>query len=307
MHKIKDKKCKISDFKTTRKTCLWQHESSAHNNIVQTWEESKAKHSEPKETNAETVQAEILTKTISETVYQAANLAQQRSKTQDQVPLCLQSDSEKESTDARSKQTQAVSQDYAKWTFSDFYEVEDKLNNRYRCLLCHRSISQLFNMRGHVNRVHLKIKPQICDQCGYATTSKSALMKHIRNVHDQIKDKKCNKCDYATGYSWCLKAHIINVHNKNKNIKDKKCKVCHYTTHLISYLRKHERRVHNITQTGAAFTKCSTIFLRLFLLQFFSKPIQMHQILPHKEELWKNCRKIVERFCGPPTGRGGRE
>jgi hypothetical protein len=38
----------------------------------------------------------------------------------------------------------------------------------------------------------------------------------------------------------------------------------------------------------------STILLRLFLLQFFSKPIRMHQILPHKEELWKNCRKIVE-------------
>jgi hypothetical protein len=40
----------------------------------------------------------------------------------------------------------------------------------------------------------------------------------------------------------------------------------------------------------------STIFLRLFLLQLFSKPIRMHQILPHKEEWWKNCRKIVEKL-----------
>jgi hypothetical protein len=51
----------------------------------------------------------------------------------------------------------------------------------------------------------------------------------------------------------------------------------------------------------------STIFLRLFLLQFFSKPIRMHQILPHEEELQKKCRTIVERFCMPSTYRGDRE
>jgi hypothetical protein len=33
----------------------------------------------------------------------------------------------------------------------------------------------------------------------------------------------------------------------------------------------------------------------------------MHQILPHQEELKKNCGRIVERFCRPSTGRGGGE
>jgi hypothetical protein len=37
----------------------------------------------------------------------------------------------------------------------------------------------------------------------------------------------------------------------------------------------------------------STILLRLFLLQFFPKPIRAHQILPNEETLWKNCRKIL--------------
>jgi hypothetical protein len=63
----------------------------------------------------------------------------------------------------------------------------------------------------------------------------------------------------------------------------------------------------NYNLQGRHSPNVSTIFLRLFLLQFFSKPIRMHQILPHKEELRKNCRIFLERFCGPSTGRGGRE
>jgi hypothetical protein len=72
---------------------------------------------------------------------------------------------------------------------------------------------------------------------------------------------------------------------------------------------KSEHRLQRVNSKslGRHSPNVSTSILRLFLLQFFSKPIRMHQILPHKEELWKNCRKIVDRFCGPSTGRGGRE
>jgi hypothetical protein len=58
---------------------------------------------------------------------------------------------------------------------------------------------------------------------------------------------------------------------------------------------------------GAEFTKCSTILLRLFLLQFFPTPIRMHQIFSNKEELYKNCGKIVARFCICAMTVGGGE
>jgi hypothetical protein len=58
-----------------------------------------------------------------------------------------------------------------------------------------------------------------------------------------------------------------------------------------------------LSQLGRHSPNVSTILLRLFLLQFFPKPIRIHQILPTEDELWTNCGRTVEKLWAWTDGR----
>jgi hypothetical protein len=53
----------------------------------------------------------------------------------------------------------------------------------------------------------------------------------------------------------------------------------------VAFVPDNEKCIKLIAFQGRHSPNVSTILLRFFLLQFFSKPIRMHQILPNEEEL----------------------
>jgi hypothetical protein len=55
--------------------------------------------------------------------------------------------------------------------------------------------------------------------------------------------------------------------------------------HSLSSLSLHDKNVKVAACSWRHSPNVSTIILRLFLLQFFPKPIWMHQILPNVEKL----------------------
>jgi hypothetical protein len=53
---------------------------------------------------------------------------------------------------------------------------------------------------------------RLCDTCGYAAASKSALDEHTKSVHFHIKEHVCEVCGHATHTPASLKLHMVRRH-----------------------------------------------------------------------------------------------
>lgn len=55
---------------------------------------------------------------------------------------------------------------------------------------CGKGFTTKYNLKRHINSVHLKIKDYLCELCGKTLVSKIALMEHNYS-HEDIKPIKC--------------------------------------------------------------------------------------------------------------------
>jgi hypothetical protein len=69
-----------------------------------------------------------------------------------------------------------------------------------------------------------------------------------------------------------------------------------YSEDREPYRPQHQRRRHPAQHQGRHLPNVSTILLRLFLLQFFPKPIRMHQIHRNEKELLKEFTILLQFF-----------
>ncbi|MPC89981.1 PR domain zinc finger protein 12 [Portunus trituberculatus] len=51
---------------------------------------------------------------------------------------------------------------------------------QHQCEICHRPFSDKRMLRNHQESVHKKVKPFLCNYCGYSTASRSTLKMHMR-------------------------------------------------------------------------------------------------------------------------------
>ena len=66
----------------------------------------------------------------------------------------------------------------------------------------------------HVRKIHLDVKKFKCNECNFASISRSLLAQHVKSVHDKVKDHKCDICDYA-GSKWnSLLFHTRRHHDR---------------------------------------------------------------------------------------------
>ena len=74
------------------------------------------------------------------------------------------------------------------------------------------------NLDNHVNRIHLLIRPFICEKCGLGYGCAGELDVHMAR-HGEEKRHKCNQCDYASHVkadyqsrypaSYCIRDHVL--------------------------------------------------------------------------------------------------
>jgi len=62
----------------------------------------------------------------------------------------------------------------------------------------------------------------VCDGCGMAFKSKSALKRHKSVMHDGIKPHACTICSFKAGQSHSLTVHYRGVHGLEKDVKERK-------------------------------------------------------------------------------------
>ncbi|KAF5275085.1 hypothetical protein FQA39_LY07022 [Lamprigera yunnana] len=107
------------------------------------------------------------------------------------------------------------------------------------CAICDKVFSNRRQMKVHMDGVHNKIKPFLCNYCGYKGASKSALKMHIRQ-HTGEKPFSCDSCEYTTADHNSLRRHKL----RHTGYKPYKCEHCNYACIQSTTYKVHLRTKH---------------------------------------------------------------
>ena len=145
------------------------------------------------------------------------------------------------------------------------HEMDSCMETNKTCKSCPLSFKSKQSLSIHVVQKHRENK---CHKCPFKTVSRRRLNNHLCKDHDiderilkaSSPGMKCSDCDYTTKGTRDLTNHALSFHQKilriNKNprknrksdvgtlVKDKICQYCPYKTAYEHNLRKHERGVH---------------------------------------------------------------
>lgn len=86
----------------------------------------------------------------------------------------------------------------------------------YLCKACEFSTLTVSNIRCHIRKSHLKIKPFVCHICNKRYNSTTLLEEHL-NIHTGARPYQCDFCKFASTSKQVLAHHIL-IHKKEKVI-----------------------------------------------------------------------------------------
>ena len=129
--------------------------------------------------------------------------------------------------------------------------------NKVKCIECGFSFCNKYYLQSHVNRMHLKQKPEkkfTCSECQESFEIKSCLERHMNSIHLKIKPYNCESCPLTYATAPDLNQHIKRVHS---NIRGYKCKICLKCFKSKRHLNSHVKKVHS---TKYVCTECEASF-----------------------------------------------
>ena len=166
-----------------------------------------------------------------------------------------------------------------------------------KCDFCPNIFPGKSKLTMHVNEVHLKLKPNLCSECGASFSRPRTLRLHIKSVHDIQNGKKkrpempskrpviCDICGNSFKGKTKLKMHVNEVHLK---LKPNLCSECGAGFGRPWILKEHIKRVHlNIRPF-----KCESCEDRFFPDQY---KLQHHVQMVHGEKTHK-CTLCSDKF-----------
>lgn len=98
---------------------------------------------------------------------------------------------------------------------------------------CHWSFYFANELDAHM-KSHTKLRPFLCDQCGYSAGTKNRLLRHSR-THTGERNFHCEYCTYKAGTRTHLRRHM-RIHIGSKPYK---CPYCDYSCNTHENIRKH--------------------------------------------------------------------
>lgn len=110
---------------------------------------------------------------------------------------------------------------------------------RKQCDLCQKSFADSKCLKKHVQAVHSRLKPYICQVCNHQCARKSMLEMHMRQ-HTGEKPFKCPECDYQTGDHNSLRRHKM----RHSGDKPYKCQLCPYASIQSATFKRHMKNKH---------------------------------------------------------------
>ncbi|CAH1996993.1 unnamed protein product [Acanthoscelides obtectus] len=144
--------------------------------------------------------------------------------------------------------------------------------SQHICQECSKQFADKRHLRIHNDVVHKRLKPFLCNFCGYKGPSKSSLKMHIRQ-HTGEKPFECDVCSYTTSDHNSLRRHKF----RHTGHKPYKCSYCSYACIQSSTYKTHLKTKHPGLENDHLFicAKCQ--------FRTVSKDIHMsHMVTVHK-------------------------
>ena len=98
--------------------------------------------------------------------------------------------------------------------------------NKAKCGPCEKYFFDTYQLKRHMESIHLKKTKVECDKCPNMYSTFSNLKLHYKLMHDDKKEFKCEFCGKEFGMNSEMKKHILAAH------------VINMTTILLDTLRK---------------------------------------------------------------------
>lgn len=158
-----------------------------------------------------------------------------------------------------------------------------KLHDRVNCSICNKTLSNIYNLKGHMSIMHNTEERQfICDVCGKEFKSRGAMDSHSV-VHKELTREdgaRCEICNVWISRKNRLRRHMVEIHES----KETECDVCHKTYPNMKAMVNHRRNIHS----GLTFECeiCNKQFRRAINLK-------EHRAAAHTGEKLYKCE-----FCG---------
>lgn len=166
-----------------------------------------------------------------------------------------------------------------------------------QCDTCKKFFANPKSLKKHIQSVHDKFKPFICNICGHKTTRKAMLDLHLRQ-HTGEKPHQCPVCDYRTGDHNSLRRHAMRHSGDTKYA----CPHCNYQSIQSTSYKNHIASKH--PGLGGSF------FCTLCSYHTVNENTYNNHVADHKQglindngdsnEATKKAEKDVKSTSGPP-------
>ncbi|XP_042873759.1 serine-rich adhesin for platelets-like isoform X2 [Penaeus japonicus] len=156
------------------------------------------------------------------------------------------------------------------------------------CETCQRPFTDKRMLRNHIEFVHKKVKPFLCNYCGYSTASKSTLKMHMRQ-HTGEKPFACEECSYRTADHNSLRRHKM----QHSGIRPYRCPYCEYASIQSTTFKVHLKDKH------PGLAQMNGIMFTCVVCPF--KTIKRDNYLAHVAEHSKNDNKKLRQSVSSTT------
>ncbi|RZF38589.1 hypothetical protein LSTR_LSTR010922 [Laodelphax striatellus] len=103
-----------------------------------------------------------------------------------------------------------------------------------QCEICLKMYADSKCLKKHVQAVHSKLRPYVCQVCGHSAARKAMLQAHLRQ-HTGEKPYHCNTCSFKTGDHNSLRRHRM----RHSGVRPYKCPHCSYASIQSTSLKNH--------------------------------------------------------------------
>ncbi|KAL1129314.1 hypothetical protein AAG570_013843, partial [Ranatra chinensis] len=117
------------------------------------------------------------------------------------------------------------------------------------CDQCQKTFANSKTLKKHIQAVHSKLKPYVCQVCGHGSATKSMLQVHLRQ-HTGEKPFSCPTCPFTTGDHNTLRRHRM----RHSGERPYQCNYCPYSSIQSTSLRHHLATWHQKDSNGEVDT-----------------------------------------------------
>eukprot|EP00189_Rhodosorus_marinus_P002195 CAMPEP_0113964610 /NCGR_PEP_ID=MMETSP0011_2-20120614/7250_1 /TAXON_ID=101924 /ORGANISM="Rhodosorus marinus" /LENGTH=424 /DNA_ID=CAMNT_0000976961 /DNA_START=92 /DNA_END=1366 /DNA_ORIENTATION=- /assembly_acc=CAM_ASM_000156 len=119
----------------------------------------------------------------------------------------------------------------------------DDAGNENVCPECGHVFKRVYELRRHIDSVHLRIRNYPCEICGKRFSQSGHVRVHIQTVHEKAALHFCEICGRGFGTKPKLVRHRRSVHEKSRHYE---CRICNSKYFQSSDLKRHVRTKHKI-------------------------------------------------------------